>query len=61
MEKFLEIKYLKIKYKTLDEEKTVLDIEHLEIEKGDDLSGSVVLFKSGIYRKAADDECSKCP
>lgn len=34
MEKFLEIKYLKIKYKTLDEEKTVLDIEHLEIEKG---------------------------
>lgn len=34
MEKFLEIKDLKIRYKTLDTEKTVLDIARLEIEKG---------------------------
>lgn len=34
MSKCLEIKNLKIDYKTLDEEKNVLDIEHIVIEKG---------------------------
>ena len=34
MENYLEIKNLKVNYKTLDVDKTVLNIEHLTIKKG---------------------------
>lgn len=34
MENYLEIKNLKVDYKTFDSEKNVLDIDHLEIKKG---------------------------